>query len=72
MGDVVTEYISNLAVKGNKTDKACGMHIEEQYPGYFYTVSFPLKIDGNNIIIRTKMYEGTKGLREFFVSTTPD
>ena len=70
VGRIAHRYLSDYAAKQN-VDKTFGIYknpVDKQY----YIGNQPIDIEGNNLIVGEKEYEGTPGLWELIISKQPD
>ena len=68
IGNIAEQYLRKFASTSG-TDKTFGLRDKD---GKFYIESKEAKIKENNIILGEKEYDGTPGLWELIVATTPD
>jgi hypothetical protein len=69
LDSIATEYLKKFTAKSNVVDKTFGLYDKD---GKFYIGNTEVDIEGNNIIVGDKEYEGTPGLWELIVHKEPD
>ena len=67
IGDIAEQYLRKFSSTSG-TDKTFGLRDKD---GKFYIGNKEAKIKENNIIVSDKEYDGTPGLWELLVATTP-
>jgi hypothetical protein len=68
LGEIATAYFKRFTTKTKDADTTYGIH---DRGGKFYIGDTEIKIDGDDIIVGDKVYEGTPGLWELIVSKNP-
>jgi hypothetical protein len=68
LGRIVTEYFKLFTIKTKDADITYGIHDKG---GKFYIGDTEIRIQGDDIIVGDRVYEGTPGLWELHVSKTP-
>jgi hypothetical protein len=61
LGEIAREYFKRFITKTKDADTTYGIH---DRCGKFYTGDTEIKIDGDDIIVGDRVYEGTSGLWE--------
>jgi hypothetical protein len=69
LGEIATAYFKLFTTKTKDADTTYGIYDKG---GKFYIGDTEVRIDGDDIIIGDKVYEGTPGLWELIVSKTPN
>jgi hypothetical protein len=68
LGEIATAYFKRFTTKTKDADTTYGIH---DRGGKFYIGDLEIKIDGNDVVVGDKVYEGTPGLWELIVSKKP-
>jgi hypothetical protein len=69
LGEIATAYFKLFTTKSKDADTTYGIYDKG---GRFYIGDTEVRIDGDDIIVGDKVYEGTPGLWELIVSKTPN
>jgi hypothetical protein len=69
LGEIATAYFKLFTTKTKDADTTYGIYDKG---GKFYIGDTEVRIDGDDIIIGDRVYEGTPGLWELIVSKTPN
>jgi hypothetical protein len=69
LGEIATAYFKLFTTKTKNADTTYGIYDKG---GKFYIGDTEVRIDGDDIIIGDRVYEGTPGLWELIVSKTPN
>jgi hypothetical protein len=68
LGEIGTAYFKRFTSRNKDADTTYGLYDKS---GKFYIGDAEIKIDGDDIIVGDKVYEGTPGLWKLIVSKTP-
>jgi hypothetical protein len=68
LGEIATAYFKRFTTKTKDADTTYAIHDKG---GKFHIEDTEIRIDGDDIIVGDKVYEGTPGLWELIVSMTP-
>jgi hypothetical protein len=68
LGEIATAYFKRFTTKTKDADTTYGIYDKG---GKFYIGDTEIRIDGDDIIVGDRVYEGTPGLWELIVSKTP-
>jgi len=69
LGDLATEYLQHYASNKKLADTTFGIHSKD---GVFYIGVSPISIQGDDVTVGDKIYEGTPGLWELLTLINPD
>jgi hypothetical protein len=69
LGEIATAYFKLFTTKTKDADTTYGIYDKG---GRFYIGDTEVRIDGDDIIVGDRVYEGTPGLWELIVSKTPN